>query len=354
MAEFLGLGLSHYPPLSMKDEDMAGLLRNVILADPSIPDRERDPANWPELMRLEWGDDEGRNAAAGHRAALVDGFERCRAALDEFQPDVVIIWGDDQYENFREDLVPPYTVLAYPDLELQPWAQAQESSAMRGRPNYWDEPEDFTVTLKGSREVGKKLASGLLERGIDVSYAYSPLHHDGLSHAFLNAVLYLDYHRKGFPYPVLAFPINTYGRKVISYRGFFSHLDDIRELDPPSPQPYRLMDLGAATVDALAETDLRVALVASSSWSHAFLTDHTFRLRPDTPADRRLYDYLVAGEYGPWRELTTPQIEEAGQQELLAWLPVLGAMDHIGRSLSWSTFTESDVFNSNKVFAIFD
>lgn len=354
MAEFLGLGLSHYPPLSMKDEDMAGLLRHAILADPSIPEREKDPANWPELMQREWGDDEGRSAAAEHRAALVAGFERCRAALDDFAPDVVIVWGDDQYENFREDVVPPYTILAYPDQELQPWAQAQDSSAMRDKPNYWDEPEDFSILLKGAPEVGKLLATGLLDRGIDVSYAYRPLHHEGLSHAFLNAVLYLDFHRKGFPYPVLAFPINTYGRRVISYRGFFSHLDDVRELDPPSPQPYRLMDLGVAAVETLADTDLRVALVASSSWSHAFLTDHTYRLRPDTPSDRQLYEHLVRGEYGPWRELTLDQVEAAGQQELLAWLPVLGAMDVLNRPLTWSTFVESDVFNSNKVFAIFE
>jgi hypothetical protein len=53
------------------------------------------------------------------RQAVGAGFDRTRAALDEFQPDAVLIWGDDQYENFREDIIPPYAVLAYDDLEGQ-------------------------------------------------------------------------------------------------------------------------------------------------------------------------------------------------------------------------------------------
>src|SRR4051794_37567470 len=105
MASFLGLGLSHYPPLAGVDEDMAGPLR-ARLDDPAIPESAKDPASWPELMRREWGDDGGVRGAAAHREALVAGFDQCRAALDAFDPDVVVIWGDDQYENFQEDVIP--------------------------------------------------------------------------------------------------------------------------------------------------------------------------------------------------------------------------------------------------------
>jgi len=61
---------------------------------------------------------------AAHREKLVAGLSRVRSRLDEFKPDVVIIWGDDQYENFQEDLVPPFAVCAYDDIELRPWAHA--------------------------------------------------------------------------------------------------------------------------------------------------------------------------------------------------------------------------------------
>ena len=46
MAEVLGLGLSHYPPLCLPDAEMASLLAWT-LQDTSIPEKERDPKNWP-------------------------------------------------------------------------------------------------------------------------------------------------------------------------------------------------------------------------------------------------------------------------------------------------------------------
>lgn len=354
MAEVLGLGLSHYPPFSGRDEDMAGVLRRT-LEDPAIPAAEKNPANWPALMREEWGEDEGSSAAAVHRASLISGFERARDALDAFQPDVVLIWGDDQYENFREDIIPPYAVLAYDDMDVQPWAHAADSSDMKGRANVWNEPAETTMTVRGRPDIGKYLAAALLERDIDVSYAYTGLHHPGLPHAFLNAVLYLDYHRKGFDYPVLPFPINCYGRRVISYKGFMSRFDDVRELDPPSPSPRRLIDVGATIGQVFAESPYRVALVASSSWSHAFICDKTWRMRPDTESDRRLYDAMVSGDLETWRATDLDAIEEAGQQELLNWFPLLGAMHALGRPTpTWSEFVTTDLFNSNKVFAAFE
>jgi len=105
MTEILGLGLTHYPLLSVTDEHMADLLRWT-LRDPGIPAAQKDPANWPALMRREWADDGGTAAAAAHRGELKGHLARCRAALDAFQPDVLVVWGDDQYENFREEVVP--------------------------------------------------------------------------------------------------------------------------------------------------------------------------------------------------------------------------------------------------------
>ena len=354
MAEVLGIGLSHYPPFSGTDEDMAGILRRT-LQDPDIPAHEKDPANWPALMRREWGQDEGRSSAAEHRAAMIRGFERTRQALDEFAPDVVVIWGDDQYENFREDIIPPYAVLAYDDIEVRPWAHAADSSDMKGKVNVWGESADHSLTVRGAATAGRYLATQLLERGVDMPYAYRRLHHPSLPHAFLNAILYLDYHRTGFDYPVLPFPINCYGRRVVSYKGFMSAFGDVRELDPPSPRPTRLVDIGATVAEIFAESPYRVALVASSSWSHAFICDKTWRLRPDTPGDRGLYDALTAGNLDTWRSTPLTTIEDAGQQELLNWFPLLGAMQKLGRPTpTWSEFIQTDVFNSNKVFATYE
>ena len=50
MGEILGLGMTHYPPLTGLDQNMAGILRRV-LQDPGLPERYRDPASWPAPMR---------------------------------------------------------------------------------------------------------------------------------------------------------------------------------------------------------------------------------------------------------------------------------------------------------------
>src|SRR5829696_9421768 len=188
MGEILGLGMTHYPPLIGLDQNMAGILRTV-LQDPGLPERFRDPASWPAPMRREYGDDGGTASAAAHRAALVGHFRHARKLLDEFQPDVVVMWGDDQHENFTEDIIPPFCVLAYDEIEARHRPRDVAS-------NVWGETADTVFRIPGHRQAGKFLARNLLEQGVDMAYAYKPLHHPGLAHAFLNTILYLDYDRK--------------------------------------------------------------------------------------------------------------------------------------------------------------
>jgi Catalytic LigB subunit of aromatic ring-opening dioxygenase len=346
MGDVLLLGMTHYPPFAWTDDNMA-IFHRMMLADPAVPDDARDVATWPAAQRAEWGTDEGRSTAPAHRAALEAGFDAIGGALDGFGPDVVVIFGDDQYENFREDTVPPYSVLAYDDLEVQPWRGSRFA-------NWWGEPEDTVVTVKGRPDIGRWLAGELLSNGYDTAYAYKPLHHDGLPHAFLNTVLFLDRHRSGFPWPVVCVPINCYGSKVIGARGGFRPLGTELTPDPPSPNPSRLMDLGGAILRAFRDSPHRAAIVASASWSHAFLVDSNWRLRPDTAADRALYEAMMTKDFGRWAEVLTPDIEQAGQQEVLNWFALMGAAREAGHAPSWSTFVETWVFNSNKVFAIWD
>lgn len=352
MAEILGLGITHYPPLCSPDAQMAGILRRT-LEDPSIPSEAKDPRNWPAAMRAEWSDDFGTRAAAAHRAELVAGLERVRSRLDEFKPDVVIIWGDDQYENFQEDLIPPFAICAYDDIELRPWAHAATSSAMKGKSNVWNEDASMSIRLRGRPDIARKLTAALIERNFDVAYAYKPLHHASVAHAFMNSILYLDYQRRGFEHPTICFPLNCYGRRVVSCRGFITRMDSEVDFDPPSPSPERFMNLGAATAQVLRDSPYRVALLASSSWSHAFLVDSTWRLRPDSPQDRSLYTAMLDRDYDRWRSTSLKQVEDAGQQEVLNWWALLGAMEALDARLEWSQFVETHIFNSNKVFAIF-
>jgi hypothetical protein len=143
MGEVLGLGLTHFPPLGWPDEAMDRALQ-FALADPNVPDAVKGGEGWPDGMREEF-DRDRLAAAADHRAALVAGCDRVRAALDEFAPDVVVIWGDDQYELFREDVVPAFCVVAAESLTFSPW----RGSTGAVIPNIWEEDVDTQFELRG-------------------------------------------------------------------------------------------------------------------------------------------------------------------------------------------------------------
>jgi hypothetical protein len=353
MGEVLGLGLTHHPGLNGPDARLAAALRQT-LKDPGLPDHLREPSGWPSEMRAEWGEDEGLSAAAEHRAAVVEQLRIVRQALDNFAPDIVVVWGDDQYENFREDIIPPFCVLAYDDLDVQPFRGRQMKPLGE---NVWGEAEDKVFRFRGHRPAAKQLTEHLLLHGFDMSYAYEPLHlKDGLPHPFVNTRLFLDYDRKGWDYAMIPIQVNCYGRRVIVQKGGLPTLSQQmsnEELDPPSPPPWRCFDLGAEIARFAQQSPWRVALIGSSSWSHAFLSPVTQYIHPDVEADRTLYGALEAGQYDAWRNRTLEEVEQSGQQEMLNWMCLVGAMAELGRKPDYTAKVETYIFNSTKAFAIF-
>ena len=74
---------------------------------------------------------------------------------------------------------------------------------------------------------------------------------------------------------------------------------------------------------------------------------------PDVASDRARFDELASGNFARWRNLTTEQIEDAGQQEFLNWVCLAGAMDALDRKAEILDYVESYLFNSDKCFALF-
>ena len=116
MGELIGIGMSHAPHLQFTDDAMANVLRRLMKSE-STPEKMRNPKNWPEAMQREWGKDEGLASAARHRAEQLQGVRAVRQALDKFRPDFIVIWGDDQYENFHEDVIPPFCVYVLNEID---------------------------------------------------------------------------------------------------------------------------------------------------------------------------------------------------------------------------------------------
>ena len=353
MAEILPLGVTHHPGFLGKDDMLADLLRRTLKSE-RVPVPLRDSKNWPADMQREWGNDQGLSAAAAHRAHLMTDFAKVRARLDAFNPDFVLIWGDDQYEQFREDCVPPFNIFIFDQYECQPYLHS--SSVNPGAANVWSEPVDKVFRFRGHVEGASYLTQRLIESAFDMAYSYKVRDKQPLPHSFLNTVQYLDYERKGFDYPIVPFHVNCYGSTVIRSRGSVGHLFGEgmeRRFDPISPHPSRCFALGEATARILRESPWRVALIASSSWSHAFLTEKTGWIYPDEPADRQAYDDLRQGFYTRFRDLDLKQIEASGQQEILNWICLAGAMQELDSRVDFIDFVGSWIFNSNKVMATF-
>src|SRR3972149_2931076 len=174
MGEILGLGMSHFPGMRSAAGGGTNFLRTV--QRPDIPDQWKGPKSWAQRLLEQLGDAEGRAHAQQHREGFISECKTLRLALDRFNPDFVLVWGDDQYENFKEDIIPAFCVFAYEDMDAYPYhperdrlAQSKPISAF-GRPaerphaaNAWDEPEDTKLHIRGKRDAAKYLARGLLE-----------------------------------------------------------------------------------------------------------------------------------------------------------------------------------------------
>jgi Catalytic LigB subunit of aromatic ring-opening dioxygenase len=352
MAEILGLGLTHYPGLHMLDEDMPVFLRRT-LSGKRIPERARDPQNWPQEMRAEWADDEGAAAGRAHRERCFAAIRTLRSRLDAFLPDLLVIFGDDQYENFVEDIVPPFCIYAVDEMESRPFDI--DPGTMLPRRNIWNEGPESVFRHKGHPRAARFLINRLCEEGVHLPYAYRLRYRRGLAHAFINTLLFLDVDRRGLEYPVVPFHVNCYGGGLIRSRGGAIGPSEIaNEPDPPAPPPQACFDVGRAVGRALSKSAWRIALIGSSSWSHAFLTRKNDWLYPDHVSDRARLAELRDGRYANWRELTREQLEAAGQHELLNWIALAGAMSELGKKVEILDYVETYVMNSNKCFAVFE
>ena len=229
MAELLGLGITHYPPLLGEPGSYANLLR-IISNSPAVPPEMKDPNNWPTEMQAEYADEE--TAALEHQARHKTALAEVRAMIDDFQPDAVIVFGDDQYENFKENVIPPFNLYCMDAFHSRPF----EMLKMLGNPdNLWQVEPDFAYDVPGAGDIARELAHEIIEQNFPIAYSYKYLNHDHLSHAFANTCVFLDWENKGWSYPIIPISVNCYGTGVIQSRGGVSHLLDTRpasELDP--------------------------------------------------------------------------------------------------------------------------
>ncbi len=208
--------------------------------------------------------------------ASISAMAELGQGLDETKPDVLLIVGLDHVEAFFPGAVPAFAIV----------------TGERATAEFAGHKYDLPI----HQELASALAEGLIEDGIDIAYTNEAL----LGHAFMTP---LEFVHEGRPIPVIPMFVNVYL--------------------PPLPTPRRAYEVGKAIGRVIAGRPERVAVLASGGMSHYPGTHKYFD--PEFEFDHWVIQELEEGRVESVLDLTSVQLDETGDTELLTWLVALGA-----------------------------
>lgn len=240
-------------------------------------------------------------------------YDACQANLKalgerlrQANPDVIVIIGDDQHEQFHSDNMPMFCV--YHGSAVQLVRRGQGKSHNKTGSHAWNAPrlEELQIAadeaLEGPRErpadqeLGEHLIASLRDDDFDVAASDALRPEAGLGHAF--AFLY-QHLLPGTEIPIVPVMINTI-------------------FPPNQPTPRRSHALGQAlgrAIDAWPK-DKRVAIVASGGLSHTII---------DEDIDHRTMGAIVDNDGAALKALPRERLR-LGTSEILNWISAAGAM----------------------------
>ena len=176
------------------NEGLTSVFKRTLTA-PNVEARYKDPANWPDELIAELGNDDGLSAANRCGERFGNDFRAIRKILDD---SIRISSSSGATTSTR---ISARNRPGFLPARLRRRFRAQAlGNGNGGKPNRWDEPGDWRLPLHGHREAAKYLTTGLIERGIDMAYAYKPLH-DPMAHAFTNTLVISRLGPEGVPVP---------------------------------------------------------------------------------------------------------------------------------------------------------
>lgn len=304
----LGLASSHSPVLGSPAADY---LKHATrdLESRNHLDREGAPASYDELLAT------ADPAIADELTSeMIDAkVVECQAAIDrlaeslaEVRPDVVIIVGDDQKEQFLEDNLPAMLIYSGEsiDNDVSPLPQTAPEYWKKARSQYHEAEGPRAYPVAG--ELARYLTSSLVAAGFDISHSEKLPRPTGEGHAYG-----FVHHRLMTRYlaPVIPVVLNTY-------------------YPPNQPTPSRCFALGRALAEAVHAwpQDIRIAFVASGGLSHFTVNPHL---------DRTVMDAFLAGDGETLGAIPRRQLN-SGNSEIRNWIAVAGASD--GLKPEWHSY----------------
>lgn len=310
MAEIVaGIGTSHSPILvingPMWEEraatekqsknlvDMDGVVRSYSDLERHVNAKYADIAKVPRFIE---------QYQASQRA-----LDHLAADLDEINPDVLVIIGDDQEELFGFNNLPAISVFYGDKIRNMvkhggPATPRWAMEVARGR------GMDAAHEYPAAPELARHFIEVLIDAGIDVATAADVTDPDkhGFGHAITFPIVRLMKNRK---YPVVPILLNTY-------------------FPPNQPTPQRCLEIGHALRRAVESypASVRVAIMASGGLSH--MVTHE-------PLDHQVLQALRE-----WDESTLANLPlkllESGTSEIRNWVLMAGAIR--GMTMRWSEY----------------
>jgi hypothetical protein len=297
MAEIFGLGVSHGPLILTPPERWADGRERIYKR---VPNYEK-----PAQLLEELGTDNGLSRDIKDQKAVMASFKVMHDRLHEWDPDVVMVIGDDQVENFRQDNLPPFCLYTGAEVSAFPFHKPS------GKVNLWDGAPETELTFGCPKEFSQAMRNHLIRNSFDIASSSSLKGWDyGLAHAIINPLMFLDPDGR---FPLLPLFVNCYGEEAgPDY--------------PPRPTPKRCYELGQGIRRFLDTRDEKIAVVASSSWSHSFLA-HKFQCREiDVETDRRYLEWVRTGQGSKFSQVDPDDLQQSGDHEILNWIIVLGIL----------------------------
>lgn len=175
-------------------------------------------------------------------------FATLRTKLEGARPDVLVIFGDDQYELFNFSNLPALGI--YLGAEFEGYrTRAASGPTVPGAPRVKNpKTAENWVKVKGHPNLAKELLSGLMTKGFDLAFSQElPNKEAGMGHAFMRPLHYLT---PNYDIPTIPVFVNCYY--------------------PPQPTAKRCYQLGKAIRELIEESsmDLNVAVVGSGGLWH--------------------------------------------------------------------------------------
>ncbi|MEC9340456.1 MAG: hypothetical protein VX663_03140 [Pseudomonadota bacterium] len=351
MAELQGLTVSDFPFLRMKPVNMPWVLWGNLAWGWRDKPYLREPAQWPLAMQREWGDDrdQGRTAGAAHQQRQIRQFERLGKALDEFDPDLLVVFYRDVHETFAGEERPRFWIHSHDAVRCQMY-----NLWTFFRDNYFEENPDRVDTLSGHPEAAALLTRALTDAGIETRVVERSPHPNGLGHNAIATAVHLDWERQEYRRPILPIGIDPFRfDRVRSEEGLTPW-----DRDNPNPPltPREAFDLGVEIARALRASPWRAALVAGADWSHANDSGLELeRIHPDIDADERRFDQWRRGAFTDWgSDWSFEEMERHAQWELLIAIVLAGAMSETGAPVVYADFQPTWVCNDNFVTTLFE